>query len=446
MKKHVSITDGPIIRPLLYFFFPILFGTFFQQLYNTVDALVVGNILGKEALAAVGGTTAVYTNIFVGFFVGLSSGSAVLIAQYYGSRDIDGIRKTVHSSIAISIILGVGLSLFGILSARTCLSLLGVPPEILELATSYTRIFFLGLTFLLIYNMGCAILRAIGDSKRPLYYLIISCIVNIILDVYFVAFLHMGIEGAAYATIIAEGVAAALVMLSLMVSDSAIKLYIKDIKLDIETAKNIVRIGLPAGIQSILYSISNLIISTRINGLGVDTIAADTAYAKIDSVYWMINQALGISITTFVGQNFGARKFDRIKKGINRWLLLGIGVAMTSSTIFLVFAPNFLAIFNQDPNVIAIGTKILFLLAPFWCTYVPVEILAGALRGMGDANIPTIITALGIVVIRFIWLMMFESYSLERIMVIYPITWIITGTAFLVYYYSGLYKKSIKKF
>ncbi len=446
MKKSVSITEGPIIRPMLYFFFPILFGTFFQQLYNTVDALVVGNILGKEALAAVGGTTAVYTNIFVGFFVGLSSGSAVLIAQHYGSRDIDGIRKTVHSSIALSIVLGFALSLFGIVSARFSLSLLGVPHAILDLATSYTKIFFLGLTFLLIYNMGCAILRAVGDSKRPLYYLIISCAVNIVLDVYFVAFLHMGIEGAAYATIIAESVAALLVIISLMVSDSAIKLYIKDIKLDIETAKNIVKIGLPAGIQSILYSISNLIITTRINDLGVDTIAADTAYAKIDSVYWMINQALGISITTFVGQNFGARKFDRIKKGINRWLLLGIGVAITSSTIFLVFAPNFLAIFNRDPNVIAIGTKILFLLAPFWCTYVPVEILAGALRGMGDANIPTIITALGIVVIRFVWLMMFESYSLERIMVIYPITWVITGTAFLIYYYSGLYKKSIKSF
>lgn len=444
MKKHVSITEGPIIRPLLYFFFPILFGTFFQQLYNTVDALVVGNILGKEALAAVGGTTAVYTNIFVGFFVGLSSGSAVLISQYYGSRDIDGIRKTVHSSIALSIILGIALSIFGIASARLSLSLLGVPTEILDLATKYTQIFFLGLTFLLVYNMGCAILRAIGDSKRPLYYLIISCIVNIILDVYFVAVLKMGIEGAAYATIIAEGVAATFVLVSLMVSDSAIKLFIKDIKLDLETAKNIVRIGLPAGVQSVLYSISNLIISTRINGLGVDTIAADTAYAKIDSVYWMINQALGISITTFVGQNFGARKFDRIKKGINRWLLLGIGVAATSSTIFLIFAPNFLAIFNRDPNVIAIGTKILFLLAPFWFTYVPVEILAGGLRGMGDANIPTIITALGIVVIRFIWLTIFETYTLERIMIIYPITWVITGTAFLIYYYSGLYKKNIK--
>ena len=444
MKKHVSITEGPIIRPLLYFFFPILFGTFFQQLYNTVDALVVGNILGKEALAAVGGTTAVYTNIFVGFFVGLSSGSAVLISQYYGSRDIDGIRKTVHSSIALSIILGVALSIFGIVSARLSLSLLGVPTEILDLATKYTQIFFLGLTFLLIYNMGCAILRAIGDSKRPLYYLIISCVVNIVLDVYFVAFLKMGIEGAAYATIIAEGVAAMFVLISLMISDSAIKLFIKDIKLDLETAKNIVKIGLPAGVQSVLYSISNLIISTRINSLGVDTIAADTAYAKIDSVYWMINQALGISITTFVGQNFGAKKFDRIKKGINRWLLLGIGVAATSSTIFLIFAPNFLMIFNKDPNVIAIGTKILFLLAPFWFTYVPVEILAGGLRGMGDANIPTIITALGIVVIRFIWLTIFDSYTLERIMIIYPITWVITGTAFLIYYYSGLYKKNIK--
>ena len=446
MKKYYSITEGPIIRPLLFFFFPILFGTFFQQLYNTVDALVVGNILGKGALAAVGGTTSVYTNIYVGFFVGLSAGAAVLISQFYGNSDNEGIHKTVHTSLALGIVLGLVLTLIGYLTATSALKLLGVPNEILDMASTYTKIYFLGFTFLLIYNMGCSILRAIGDSKRPLYYLIVSCIVNIILDVYFVAHLGFGIEGAAYATIIAEGVAALLVIVSLSLSDSAIKLYPREIKMDFDIAKKIIKIGLPAGIQSILYTISNLVITTRINSLGVDAIAANTAYGKIDSVFWMINQALGIAITTFVGQNFGAQKYDRIKKGVNRWLTLGITIAIGSSCLFLVFSPNFLSIFNQDPNVIAIGIKILFMISPFWCTYVPVEIISGALRGMGDTTIPTIITALGIVVIRFIWLFMFKEYTLEMIMLIYPVTWIITTVAFAIYYYTGLYKKNIKSF
>ncbi len=444
--KQYNITEGPIIRPLLFFFFPILFGTFFQQLYNTVDALIVGNILGKEALAAVGGTTSVYLNIFVGFFVGLSAGATVLISQYYGSSEYEHIQKTVHTSFGLGIIIGIGLTIVGFLTAKQSLIFLGVPKEILNISLEYIYIYFIGFTFLLIYNMGCSILRAIGDSKRPLYYLIISCIINIILDVLFIGYFKMGISGAAYATIISEAVSAVLVILSLMLSETCVHLDIKQIKLDLPIAKQIIRIGLPTGIQSMLYTVSNLVITTRINALGVDVIAANTAFGKIDILFWMVNQALGIAITTFVGQNFGAKKYDRVKKGVNHWLIFGIAVSIFMSIIFILFAPNFIRIFNQDLNVIKIGIHLLFLLAPFWCTYIPVEILSGALRGLGDTTIPTIITAVGIVIVRCVWLFIFDSYTLDLIMWIYPITWILTSFAFIIYYYCGLYKRNITDF
>ncbi len=444
--KQYNITEGPIIRPLLFFFFPILFGTFFQQLYNTVDALIVGNILGKEALAAVGGTTSVYLNIFVGFFVGLSAGATVLISQYYGSSEYKHIQKTVHTSFGLGIIIGIGLTIVGFLTAKQSLIFLGVPKEILNISLEYIYIYFIGFTFLLIYNMGCSILRAIGDSKRPLYYLIISCIINIILDVLFIGYFKMGISGAAYATIISEAVSAVLVILSLMLSETCVHLDIKQIKLDLPIAKQIIRIGLPTGIQSMLYTVSNLVITTRINALGVDVIAANTAFGKIDILFWMVNQALGIAITTFVGQNFGAKKYDRVKKGVNHWLIFGIAVSIFMSIIFILFAPNFIRIFNQDLNVIKIGIHLLFLLAPFWFTYIPVEILSGALRGLGDTTIPTIITAVGIVIVRCVWLFIFDSYTLDLIMWIYPITWILTSFAFIIYYYCGLYKRNITDF
>ncbi len=441
--KQYNITEGPIIRPLLYFFFPILFGTFFQQLYNTVDALIVGNILGKEALAAVGGTTSVYLNIFVGFFVGLSAGATVLISQYYGSSEYEHIQKTVHTSFGLGIVIGIGLTILGFFTAKPSLLFLGVPKEILDISLEYIFIYFIGFTFLLIYDMGCSILRAIGDSKRPLYYLIISCIVNIMLDILFIGHFKMGIAGAAYATVISEAVSAILVVLSLMLSQSCIHLNIKQIKLDLPIAKQIIRIGLPAGIQSMLYTISNLVIATRVNALGVDVIAANTAFGKIDTLFWMVNQALGIAITTFVGQNFGAKKYGRVKKGLNRWLLFGIGISIVMSIIFMIFAPTFIRIFNQDQDVIKIGIHLLFLLAPFWCTYIPVEIISGGLRGLGDTTLPTIITAVGIVMVRCVWLFIFDSYTLDRIMWIYPITWILTSVAFIIYYYCGLYKRNV---
>lgn len=444
MKSSISITEGSIFKPLLLFFFPILFGTFFQQLYNTVDALVVGNFIGKEALAAVGGTTAVYINLFVGFFVGLSSGSAVLISQYFGSKDYTNISKTVHTSILLGIFMGLIVSVVAIATSYPILTYLSVPIDIMPMALSYIHIYFVGFPFVLIYNMGCSILRAIGDSKRPVYFLIVSCVVNIILDILFVCIFNYGIKGAALATIIAQFISMSLILISLSTGMDIIRFDYRKIIFDSNIAIKIIKIGLPAGIQSVLYTISNLIISSKINVFGVDTIAANTSFEKIDAIFWMINQALGISITTFVGQNFGANNTKRIKQGINRWLLFGVIMAIINSIVIYFLAPYLFAIFNQDQNVINIGIEIVHIIAPFWFIYIPVEIIAGSLRGMGNTLFPTIFTAIGIVAIRVTWFSVLKTDTLLSVFIIYPITWIITALTFLIYYYSGLYKRNIK--
>ncbi len=441
MSKSANITQGSIIRPLLYFFFPILLGTFFQQLYNTVDALIVGNFLGKEALAAVGGTTSTYLNLYIGFFVGLSSGTTVLISQYYGSQNFRQISRTVHNSIALSLLMGVLLTVLGIFSTRSALIFLHVPDEILELSLNYIYIYFSGLCFMLIYNMGCAILRAVGDSKHPLYFLIASCFVNIILDILFVYVFQWGIAGAAIATVIAQGVAAFLVLFSLYQSQDALRFRFQDLCLDLHNTKDIFKIGIPAAIESILYTFSNLIIAAKINEFGVNVIAANTAYGKIDAIYWMILQAFGISITTFVGQNFGAKKMDRVKKGINWWMGTALGISIALSLLMCLFAPLLLRLFNNDPDVIAVGKQIIIWIVPFWITYVPIGLVSGGLRGMGNTMIPTLITAVGIIGLRSLWILLLPNLSLFAVFMVYPITWIVTSSVFLIYYYSGLYKK-----
>ena len=325
-----NLTEGVIWKQLLVYFFPILLGTFFQQLYNTIDAVVVGNFLGKEALAAVGGTTGTIINMLVGFFVGLSSGATVVISQYYGMREEQGVSRAVHTAIAMSIAGGVILMVLGLTCSRWALERMGTTADVIEGATDYMRIYFAGVVLNLLYNMGSGILRAIGDSRRPMIYLIVCCIINIILDVAFVL-MGMGVAGAALATIIAQGVSAALVIRALMRTNECYKFMWKRLRLDLELLKRILVIGFPAGVQSTLYSVSNIIIQSNINALGTDTMAAWTAFGKVDSIFWMIMSAFGVSIMTFVGQNWGARKPDRVRRSVITCLAMATGTTLLLS-------------------------------------------------------------------------------------------------------------------
>lgn len=296
------ITEGVIWKQLLIFFFPIVVGTLFQQLYNTADAIIVGRFIGKEALASVGGSAAVLANLVIGFFTGLSAGATVIISQFYGAGDKTNLHKALHTAYAFCLIFGVVISIAGYLSAPWLLKITKTPADIFDDSSLYLRIYFAGILFILVYNMGSSILRAVGDSKRPLYYLIVCSFLNIALDILFVVFLHTGIAGAAIATLISQAVSAFLVTRALMTSRDILKLKLREIRIDFNILKSEFKIGLPSGLQSAMYSITNIIIQSALNDFGTDTVAAWAVYGKLDATFWTICGAFGIAITTFTAK------------------------------------------------------------------------------------------------------------------------------------------------
>lgn len=433
---HNGITEGVIWKQLLLFFFPILFGTFFQQLYNTIDAVIVGRFVGKEALAAVGGPTGTLINLLIGFFIGLSSGATVIISQFYGAKQEKRVREAVHTAITFSVITGILFTFIGIIGAPFALKAMGTPDDILHYAVVFMRVYFAGVTANLIYNMGAGILRAIGDSKRPLYFLIASCFTNIILDILFVVCLHMGVGGAALATVLSQLLSAVLVIRLLVRTRESYRLIPKALKVHPDMLKRIIRIGFPAGLQSVMYSLSNIIIQSSINTLGTDTIAAWTAYGKIDSIFFTIVSAFGIAITTFVGQNHGAGKKDRIYKGIRVCMTMCIASSIALSFLFYTFGNHIFLLFTADPSVISIGTEILRYLAPVYVTYICIEICSGSLRGTGDCWIPMLLTCLGVCVLRIVWIWVAVPLhpTIETVIFSYPMTWVTTSILFIFYF------------
>lgn len=438
-----QITEGIIWRQLLLFFFPIVFGTFFQQLYNTIDTVIVGQFVGKAALASVGGSATQLLNLVVGFFTGLSSGASVVIAQFFGAKDERSVKESLHTAYAFSILGSIVISALGIGLAPQLLRWMNTPEELLADSTLYLRIYFAGILFVFIFNVGSSILRAVGDSKNPLYYLIACCFINIFLDLLFVIVFHLGVAGVAYATFLSQAISALLVTHKLMTSHSILTLKIRDIRLHKNVLKSQLWIGLPAGFQSVMYSISNVIIQAALNRFGTDTVAAWSAYGKLDAIFWMVSTAFGISITTFVGQNYGAGKLDRIRKSTRVCLIMDALISAVL-VIFLIAARKILfSLFTNDETVIQIGCEMLVLITPWYIVYVFIEVLAGALRGVGDVIVPVIITLLGICVMRIAWLIgvLKISPTISAIIFSYPVTWLLTALFFIGYY---LYKQ--KKF
>ena len=447
--KANGITEGSIFGQLLLFFFPILFGTFFQQLYNTADAVVVGRFVGKQALAAVGGTTSTLINLMVGFFVGLSSGATVVISQYYGAKKADKVHWAVHTSVAFSVIGGVLFMAVGLVGARWALTAMHTPEDVMDHAVTYIRIYFLGMVPNLLYNMGAGILRAVGDSRRPLYFLIGSCFVNIILDVVLVAVLRMGVAGAALATISSQLFSAILVILCLTRTQDMYKVEWRKIRIDSRMLQRIIRIGIPAGMQSVMYNISNIIIQAGVNNLGTDNVTAWATYGKVDGLYWMMINALGISVTTFVGQNYGARRMDRVIKGAGACMVIGVVLTAIVSTALYFWGYLFIELFTSDPQVQLISQSLIRFMVPTFITYITIEILSGTLRGVGDAWMPLIITGVGVCLVRVIWII-FALPHFNTILAAafcYPMTWALTSAAFAVYYYffSSLKRVNLKK-
>ena len=435
--KENNITTGVIWKQLLIFFFPILIGTFFQQLYNTVDTIVVGQYVGTQALAAVG-TTGTMINLLVGFFVGVSSGATVIISQFFGAGDAKNVSRAVHTSMALALVGGLIIMVLGLLTARPSLVMLGVPEEILGDALTYMNVYYAGIIACMIYNVGTGVLRAIGDSRMPLYVLIVCCLVNIVLDLLFVVGFHWGVFGVAIATVLSQVVSAVLILLRLMLTRESYRVELKKIRFDRSILKNVIRIGLPAGMQSVLYSVSNLVVQASINSFGTDAIASWAAIGKIDGFIWMVMSAFGIAITTFVGQNFGAQKFARVKKSIRVCLMMSLSTTIALSVLLLVFMEPLLRFFTGDETVIQIGQNFFWVLAPSYFTYVFIEILSGAIRGAGEAFQPMLITCFGVCGLRILWLALVavvpQLHTMQMVAMNYPITWVIAAIVFIIYY------------
>ena len=437
-----EITEGSILRSLLAFFFPILLGTFFQQLYNTADAVIVGNYVGKQALAAVGGTTSNLIGFLVNLFVGLSSGTTVVVAQYYGARKYEDVSRSVHTAIALSIAAAVIITVLGIAVSYPALKAMGTPDDVMDYALTYLRIYFLGSIASFLYNMGSGILRAMGDSKRPLYFLIVACLTNIVLDFVFVVWFRWGVTGVAVGTVLSQVLSAVLILQALIKNDIC-PFSFRRMRFYGDVLKSIIRIGLPAGIQSDMYAISNIMIQASINSFGTNTVAAWAAFGKMDSFYWMVSSAFGIAITTFVGQNFGAQKYERVHKGTKLCLALAFGAAFFFSIVFCLLRLPLLSLFTNDGDVLQIGAGVVLQMVPFYFLFVCIEILSGSIRGTGDSLIPMLLTCGGVCVLRVVWI--FAVFPLHRtlgnIVLSYPVTWVITSVLFVIYYLKGGWMK-----
>ena len=437
-----SITEGVIWKQLLSFFFPILLGTFFQQMYNTVDTIIVGRFVGTQALAAVGSTGALIS-LLNGFFVGLSSGATVLVSQFFGAEDFHGVRKAVHTGISLALVLGLIISFLGLTFGPGVLKMMKTPADCLDTAVVYGRIFFSGAVASMVYNMGAGILRAMGDSRRPMIFLIITCFVNIILDIFCVVILKMGVAGAALATVLSQIISAVLVILVLVKLPDAYTLRLSRMRIDMGLLQRILKVGIPAGLQFVTFDLANLLIQSGINFFGSATMAAFTAYAKADMLTWMISGAFGVAITTFVGQNYGARKYDRIHKSVRICMGMGITLIGTSSTVIILCRHFILGIFSADPEVIRLGAWLMLWVVPFNVFFVPVEVCAGAMRGAGCSALPTAITGICACAFRVLWLYTVVSrfHSLEVLMMCYPISWILADIAFVITYKRGKWLK-----
>ncbi|MBQ4321847.1 MAG: MATE family efflux transporter [Oscillospiraceae bacterium] len=443
MGKQIDLTQGPIWKRLLQFFLPILLGVFFQQLYNTVDALVVGNFVGKKALAAVGGSASQVINLLVGFFNGLASGATVIIAQLYGGKQHSELKSALHTSLLFSILGGALLTVVGLFVAEPGLRLMNTPEDTMEYSMQYTTVIFIGVIPSLLYNIGSGILRALGDSRRPLIYLVICCITNTVLDLLFVVIFRMEVLGVAIATVLAQCVSAVLVLCALGKLNEAYRFRVRDLRISGSDLGGILRIGLPAAIQSSTYSISNLLLMASINVLGTDTVAGNTAAGKVDSIFWMLMGALGTTVLTFVGQNIGAKQLKRAKQGIKTCLFAGIAITVVITLILMSFGEFLLGLFNQDSEVIRIGYRIMWFCVPCYVFWVLIEVFSGALRGSGDALIPMVLNLVGICALRLVWLytVVPAHHTIDTIMLSYPVTWVITGTAFMIYYFRGGWTK-----
>lgn len=436
-RKDVDMTEGNITRHLISFALPLLIGNIFQQLYNTVDTWVVGNYVSNEAFSAVG-TVGPIINLLIGFFTGLSSGAGVVISQYYGAKRYDKVHDTVHTSIVMTLVMAVVFTAIGIAIIPAMLALMKTPDNVLPEATTYLTIYFSGLIGLMVYNIGAGILRAVGDSQRPFYFLLVCAIMNTVLDLVFVLVFHMGVEGVALATILSQGISAILVVITLMRTDTCVHLSIRDLKIDWQMLKKIFSVGIPAAIQMAITSFSNVFVQSYINYFGADCMSGWTAYSKVDQLLFLPMQSIALASTTFVGQNLGKNQVERARKGVKTSLLIAITSTVLIMIPVIIFAPSIVAFFNAKAEVVAYGAMLLRWLSPFYVLCCFNQIYTGALRGAGNSRAPMIILLFSFVVFRQLYLLVMSNICNEIIPIgmSYPAGWLMCSTITTIYYHK----------
>lgn len=438
MKKDTIMTEGSIWKKILFFSIPLILGNLFQQLYNTVDSVIVGRFIGSSALAAVscGGSV---INLLIGFCIGASAGAGVVIAQAYGAQNKEGIKKAVHTTLAIAIAGGIIVTIAGIFLIPAILRVMGTPEEVYQDAVVYLQVYFGGMLFSVIYNMAAGILNAVGNSRRSLIYLMIAAISNIFLDLLFVVKFQMGVVGVALATDISQLLSCIFILRFLVKSEESYKVRLREIKFYPGLLSKIIKIGLPTGIQNIVIALSNVIIQSSINSFGTVVMAGFASYVKIDGFNFLPVMSFSMAATTFTGQNIGGERYDRVKRGMKVSLAMGIGYTICTGILLMVFAPQVMGIFTTSQEVIDCGVYMMKFFCPFYAVLAYIHIMAGTIRGTGKTLPPMLIILFSLCVFRIIWIAIAvpKIGELYGLIMVYPLSFIVGAVLTTIYAIKG---------
>ena len=446
-KYEIDMCNGTIMDKLISFSLPLMLSGILQLMFNAVDIIVVGRFSGSQALAAVGSTSALI-NVFTNLFIGISLGANVLTARFYAAGREKEVSETVHTAITLALVSGIVMALVGLVFSMGALALMGTPDDVIGLSALYMRIYFLGMPFFMLYNYGAAILRAVGDTKRPLLFLVIAGVINACLNMVLVIVFKLGVAGVAIATVMAETVSAFLACMTLTRTDGAHKLVLRDLHINKTCLGEIFRIGLPAGVQQGLTAFSNALVQAYVNGLGSSVIMAGwSCHSKIDQFAILPAQSMGQAATTFVGQNLGAKNVKRARKGVRQAVFMGVGVLICISIVMALSARSLVSLFNRDPSVLHYGTLFILMTVPFrFCSSFN-QILAGSLRGSGDAKGPMCIMLFSFVVCRQIYLFFVTKIAFNEYTVGlgYPVGWIVCAVISYFYYKKSRWEEQVEK-
>ena len=438
-REKTNLTEGSVWKKLLVFFLPIAAGTIIQQLYNAVDGLIVGRFVGTNALASVGGSSAQIINVLVGFFVAMTAGASVVIGQIYGAGRREDLKKAIGNAVTVMGLFGIALMVLGFAASPALLRLLNTPEETLEGAVLYLRIYFLGVPFLMVLNMESSILRAVGDSFHPFLFMVAGCVLNIVMDAVFVIVFGWGIAGVAIATVAAQVVNTTLLTRQLNRKGQEYRLTFRELGIKGVYLANMLRLGVPAGLQSSMYSLSNMTIQVAVNSLGTVVVASWAMSGKTDGFFWAISNAMGAAITSFIAQNYGAGRTDRVRQCVKQGLIMHFIVTIVVSAALMITAIPVLRLLTPDEAVVETTYRVMSYFVPFYFTWVLVEVLSAVLRGAGDVVYPVVIIGIGICLFRVIWILTVFAHfgTLLSLCLSYTASWTITSIALMIYYRKG---------